>query len=269
MRWWQRGFCQWKGWMMTEKAKNMVIGSADGIDLKSPEPLYHQLKKLIKRQIANRVWNFDQMIPSESELARIYGVSVGTVKKALSVLVEEGVLYRRQGKGTFVSRPDFKRSFIRFFRYGLGEQKVDDFPSSRVLNSRIVVPPKRVRDTLQLDGRQKVIKIKRLRSIGETPLMLEDLFLPCHIFKGFDQVDISQQLLYPIYDVKYQTPIIWAEEYLCPQIAAAGEAELLGIEVGSPLIAIERIAYTYGDKPVEFRSSLGRGDRFRYHIEIR
>jgi len=255
--------------MNLKTEKITAINPQYTIDPKSTDPLYHQLKEVIKRQIGDKIWGFDQMIPSENELASTYQVSVGTVKKALSVLVEEGVLYRRQGKGTFVARPDFKRSFIRFFRYGLGEQNASDFPESEVLSSKIMVPPKRVRNILQLNKGKKVIKIKRIRSISDTPLMLEELFLPHHIFKGFDRVDISQQLLYPIYDVKYKTPIIWAEENLWPQIANREEADLLGISVGDPLIAIERVAFTYGDKPVEFRSSLGRGDRFRYHIELR
>jgi len=255
---------------MHPKVKDIIASDPQyRIDLKSADPLYYQLKEVIKRQIENKIWKFDQMIPSENEIASTYEVSVGTVKKALSVLVEEGVLYRRQGKGTFVARPDFTRSFIRFFRYGLGDQNVGDFPESKVLNSKIILPPKRVQTVLQLNDNEKVIKIKRIRSIGDTPLMLEDLFLPHHIFKGFDHVDISQQLLYPIYDVKYKTPIIWAEENLWPQIANPEESNLLWISVGDPLIAIERVAFTYGDKPVEFRSSLGRGDRFRYHIEIR
>jgi GntR family transcriptional regulator len=255
---------------MNSKALKTIAGDQGySIDLKSAAPLYHQLKDLIKRQIGNKIWKFDQMIPSENDLAHTYGISVGTVKKALSVLVEEGVLYRRQGKGTFVARPDFKRSFIRFFRYGLGEQNLGDFPESKVLNSEIIAPSKRVKSILQLKGNNRVIKIKRIRSFGDTPLMLEDLFLPHHMFKGFDRVDISQQLLYPIYDVKYKTPIIWAEENLWPQIANTEESDLLGISAGDPLIAIERVAYTFGDKPVECRSSLGRGDRFRYHIEIR
>jgi len=253
-----------------KKMKKISVDSQKyEIDLKSADPLYFQIKELIKRQIADKIWQFDKMIPSENELAATYAVSVGTVKKALSVLVEEGMLYRRQGKGTFVARPDFKRSFIRFFRYGLGEGKEGAFPSSKVLHSETTIPSKRVQKTLQLDDNKKVIKIKRLRSIEGKPLMLEDIYLPYQIFKGFDRVDISQQLLYPIYDVKYQTPIIWAEEFLWPKIAKKESAEILGIKLGDPVICIERVAYTYGDKPVEFRSSMGRGDRFRYHLEIR
>ena len=250
---------------------NLQNGKNQGreIDLKNPQPLYYQLKELIKYQITENIWKLDEMIPSENEIAATYGVSVGTVKKSLSVLVNEGVLYRRQGKGTFVARPDFKRSFIRFFRYDLSTDEQGEFPSSKVLSSTIIVPSVRVRKILKLSDKDQVLTIKRVRYLKDLPLMLEDLYLPQKIFKGFEQVDISQELLYPIYDAKYNTPIIWADEFLWPKIANQKIATVLEIEPGDPVISIERIAYSLVDEPVEFRSSIGRGDRFRYHIEIR
>ena len=248
---------------------NSADMSAYKLDFKGPQPLYIQVTDLIKDHIAKKYWQLDEMIPSENELSATYGVSVGTVKKALSKLVDEGILYRRQGKGTFVNRPDFKRSFIRFFRYGVDEDQKGRFPSSRVLHSDIIVPAGRVKNILKLADNEKTITIKRIRYLKDLPLMLEDLYLPYKIFEGFDEMDISQELLYPIYDEKYKTPIIWADEYLWPTIADSSHAEALKIDHGSPVISIERIAYTYGDKPVEFRKSIGRGDKFRYHIEIR
>ena len=239
------------------------------LNLKSSHPLYFQLKELIKLQIADKIWKLDEMIPSENELAVVYDISVGTVKKALSVLVEEGVLYRRQGKGTYVARPDFRMSFIRFFRYGRTEGDEGRFPSSRVLDSDVMAPAARVKTFLKLNDTDNVIIIKRVRSLENSPLMLEDLYLPEKIFKGFDRIDISQELLYPIYDDKYNTPITWADEYLWPEIASIETAKILGIKKGDPVICIERIAYTHGDHPVEFRYSVGRGDHFRYHIELR
>ncbi len=241
----------------------------DGLDFDSHAPLYFQLMELIKARIANHAWKQDETIPSENELAATYEVSVGTVKKALSELVNEGVLYRRQGKGTFVARPDFKRSFIRFFRYGLGAGEEGLFPSSRVLSSAVTAPSRKIRDILRLGSQDRVLVIKRLRTLHDEPLMLEDLCLPEKLFRGFDQVDISRELLYPIYDAKYNTPITWADEFLEPRIADDEVASVLNIKPGEAVIFIERIAYTYGDKPVEFRASIGRGDRFRYHIEIR
>jgi len=239
------------------------------LDLKGPHPLYIQVTDLIKDQIYKKFWQLDEMIPSENELAATYEVSVGTVKKALSKLVDEGLLYRRQGKGTFVNRPDFKRSFMRFFRYGIDNGQDDRVLSSRVLNSEVIIPAKRIRDMLKLADNEKTITIKRIRYLNDLPLMLQDLYLPYKIFKGFDEIDISRELLYPIYDEKFKTPVVWADEYPRPTVADSSVAEALKIDPGDPVISIERIVYTYGDEPVEVRCSIGRGDTFRYHIEIR
>ncbi len=258
--------------MPRKKHSNPNILEANGkkysLDHRDTKPLYQQLKEIIKRQVNDKIWSFDELIPSENELSAIYDVSVGTVKKALSVLVEEGTLYRRQGRGTYVSRPDFKRSFIRFFRYGVKHGDQNQIPTSRVLNADIIKPAKRTREVLGLNANEKVIDIRRVRYLDNIPLMVEHLYLPQRVFKGFNRIDISQQLLYPIYDEKYNTPIIWADEYLWPDIVDKEIAAHLKIHAGDPIICIERVAYTTGDQPVEYRMSIGRGDHFRYHIEL-
>ncbi len=250
----------------------MTDTNTNQLDFKSVIPLYFQLKEQIKCRIADNTWKQGQMIPSENEMAEMFGVSPGTVKNAFAELCKEGVLYRRQGKGTFVSKPDFSRSFFRFCRYGLENnegREGNTIPNSRVLSSQVIDPGPRVREILNLGDEEKVIWIKRLRIIMDVPLILEDLYLPEQIFRGFDRIDISKKLLYPIYDEIYGIPIIWADEFLEPRVADGTLAEALAIHSGDPLIFVERIAYTYGDRPVEFRSGFGRGDQFHYHIQIR
>ena len=239
------------------------------LDFNSALPLYFQLKELIQARIADNTWKQGQTIPSENEMAEMYGVSPGTVKKAFAELCSEGILYRRQGKGTFVSKPDFGRAFFRFFRYGLGDDEAGVIPGSIVLSNQVILPPVPVRDTLRLPVEEKVICIQRIRTLMDFPLVVEDLYLPESIFRGFEQIDISDKLLYPIFDEQFATPIIWADEFLEPRVADQKAAQALGIDPGDPVIFIERIAYTYGDRPVEFRSGFGRGDRFRYHIQLR
>ncbi len=239
------------------------------IDIKDDLPLYVQLTNLIKRQISEKFWKLDEMIPSENELAATYNVSVGTVKKALSFLVDEGVLYRRQGKGTFISRPDFNRSFMRFFRYGADENQTGRDLISKVLSLNITYPGEKIKEALELEEKDKIIFIKRIRYLNDLPVMLQNIHLPYKIFKGFEKIDTSRKLLYPIYEEKFKTPVVWAEEELWPTIADHQAAEALEIKKGDPVISIERIVYTYGDKPIEFRNSVGRGDKFRYKIEIR
>lgn len=239
------------------------------LDPKDTRPLYQQLVKIIKAQIRDRIWKFDELIPSENELSALYNVSVGTVKKALSVLVEEGGLYRRQGRGTYVAGPDFRNSFIRFFRYGAKDGRLNQTPTSKVLTSEIISARERVGQALELGSNEKVLDIKRIRFLENIPLMVEHLYLPHAVFKGFDEIDISRQLLYPIYDEKFNTPIIRADEYLWPGIVDDETASFLDIPQKDPVICIERIAYTNDDRPVEYRMSIGRADRFRYHIELR
>lgn len=239
------------------------------LDSSSYVPLYHQLKEVLKRRIAAGEWKTGQMIPSENELAAVFDISAGTVKKALLELARDGVVVRRQGKGTFVARPDFKRSFFRFFRHGAGQNIEGVIPESRVLFCGTASPPARVREALNLSADRRCLLIKRIRSLHETPLMYEHIHLPRKMFNGFEKIDISQELLYPIYESRFHVPIVWAEEFLEPRLAAGDIAGHLGLAEGDPVIYIERIAYTFRDVPVEFRSSYGRGDRFRYHIELR
>jgi GntR family transcriptional regulator len=248
------------------KKSPAVVGR---LDPDSFAPLYHQLKEILKASIASGVWKANEMIPSENELAAAYAIAVGTVKKALAELSREGFILRRQGKGTFVARPDFGRSFFRFFRFDLNQAGEGVIPFSRVLFSGAVRPPPRAQEVLRLSGRERVLQIQRLRAFNDLPLMYEDLYLPEKIFAGLDRMDISRQLLYPIYDSRFNTPIIWADEFLEPRLATSEVAGHLGIAPGAPVIFLERIAYTFEDKPVEFRASFGRGDRFRYHIELR
>lgn len=245
------------------------VGPSDGLNPSSYVPLYHQLKEVLKARIAAGYWKTGQMIPSENELAAAFNISSGTVKKALSDLVRDGVIVRRQGKGTFVARPDFNRSFFRFFRHGAGQDNDGVIPVSKVLFAGTATPPGRVRKVLNLTLDSRCLLVKRIRSLRDTPLMFEHIYLPQKIFKGLEKIDISRELLYPIYDNQFNTPIIWAEELLEPRLASVEIAGHLDLVQGDPVMYIERIAYTFGDIPVEFRCSYGRGDRFRYHIELR
>lgn len=242
---------------------------SSNLDLQNDKPLYLQLVEAIKGRIAQNFWSLGMMIPSENELAKDFAISVGTVKKALSVLVQEGVLFRRQGKGTFVASPDFSKSFSRFFRYGLTGGDSGEVPGSVILDRTVVKPDAKIAEVLQLSTDAEVLRIKRIRTLQKIPFSVEEVCLPYERFKGIETLSIENKLLYPIYSEKFATPIIWADEYLQPGVADQETAAALGIEEGAPVMCVERVAHTYEDVPVEWRRSIGRGDSFRYHIVVR
>lgn len=239
------------------------------IDITNEKPLYLQLAEAIKQKISSNTWKIGMMIPSENELSREFVISVGTVKKSLGILVQEGVLFRRQGKGTFVATPDFSKSFSRFFRYGQKGDVTGEAPGSVINDMSVIIPPAPIAEVLQLETNAEVLRIKRVRTLQEIPFSVEELYLPYVRFKGIEEVSLEDKLLYPIYNEQFATPIIWADEYLQPDVADQDTASALGIDVGAPVMCVERLAHTYEDIPVEWRRSLGRGDSFRYHTVIR
>lgn len=241
----------------------------NGIDFTNERPLYLQLVEIIKQRVIENSWQPGMKIPSENEMAREFDLSVGTVKKSLGVLVNEGVLFRRQGQGTFIASPDFSRSFIRFFRYAMTGGKPSEVPGSKILKFEVVSADAKVADVLKLGQEERVYQIKRVRTIQNAPFALEDLYLPYDKFNGIDEITLENQLLYPIYSKKFSVPIIWADEYLQPETVGKDTAAILEVDGRTPVICIERIAYSYGDLPVEFRRSICVGNNFQYHIVIR
>ena len=239
------------------------------IDFSNKMPLYAQVVDAIKHKISSNQWTLGMIISSENELAKEFNVSVGTVKKALGILVQDGILYRRQGRGTFVASPDFSKSFSRFFRYGLVENSAEEIPESSFLSLDIIPADSTVSQHLHIKLGANVIMMKRIRSLQNTPFSVEEIFLPYERFAGLEKMDLSQALLYPIYNLDFSTPIFWADEYLQPEVANPEIARQLNIQPNSPVMCVERTAYTYEDIPVEWRRSVGRGDSFRYHIVIR
>ena len=235
------------------------------LDFSGPLPLYYQLETIIKHEIANRTWKEEELIPSENELAATYGISVGSVRKAINGLVQDGILVRKQGKGTFVVPPNFRDSYIRFFNVTGDDPENYVLPSSQVLSLEIESPMDDVKKILKLARTDQVIIIKRLRRQRGLPVVLEEIFLSKKRFPAIDRADFAEDPVFPIYRNKYNLSIVGADEYFKPGIADQEVAAILGIKPGDPVIYIERIAYTHGDEPVEYRKCTGRGDIFRYH----
>lgn len=232
-------------------------------------PVYQKLRDEFTRNIAEREWVPGEAIPPEQELARRTQASIGTVRKAIEVLVAEGLLERFQGRGTFVRRPTFASPF-RFFRFekGTGERQV---PTSRILSRTVVQADSTTSSALQLEKNAKVIRLERLRLFDSDPVLIEHIWLPYERFKKFMDVNLDNlgNLLYAEYERECGMIVASAEETLTIDYATAAEAKRLGLETHAPVIAIERLAFDGAREPLEFRRSRGPASKFRYHVELR
>jgi len=233
-------------------------------------PRYHRLRDQLAERIASLEWQLHEPLPTEQELAVTYGVAVGTVRKAVDLLVHEGLLERFQGRGTFVRRATFDQSLFRFFRFHAqtGEHRA---PESRILQRVVVPAPKIVAAKFSLRADAKVIHLTRLRLIDNTPIVAEEICLPLELFAALADcpIDAFGPLLYPLYEQQCGRVIARADERLTVQTAGAADVAALQVAPASAVVVIERIAYGYDGTPLEWRVSRGAAQHFSYEIEIR
>jgi len=233
-------------------------------------PLYQRLRDQLAEQIASNRWQPGAAIPTESALAAEYGLSIGTVRKAIDQLVSESLLERQQGRGTFVRRPQFQSSLFRFFRFqdADGARQV---PESRILSNEALQAPADVAHALALEPGAPVIRLLRLRLINAQPLLVEEIWLPHEPFAAILEHDLNAHgpLLYPVYESLCGQVIAAADETLTAEAVSEVHARLLRVDAGSPVVVIERVARNYAGQPLEWRRSWGHARHFRYSVEIR
>lgn len=218
--------------------------------------LYMQIKDLITARLGKGEWLPGSIIPSEMNLAQELGVSQGTVRKAITELVENNVLTRKQGRGTFVSYHDPDRALFHFFHVADNKgHKV--LPDSRVLQCHRKPASRVEASKLQLAAGTSIIRIERVRDFSAIPTMVETITLPAKPFGDLGRegnYDLPNTL-YELYEKQYGITIHSADEQLRAVAASRHDAKILKLEAGMPLLEIERVALTLDRTPVELRIS--------------
>jgi len=218
--------------------------------------LYMQIRELLTAKVGKGEWLPGAIIPSEINLAQELGVSQGTVRKAITELVENNILTRRQGLGTFVSNHDVHRALFYFFHIADNKgHKV--LPDSRVLHCRRKQASKMEASKLQLAAGTNIIRIERVRDFSAKPTMVETITLPARSFGDLGKEGNCElpNTLYELYEKQYGITIHSADEQLRAVAASRHDAKILKLEVGTPLLEIERVALTLDKTPVELRIS--------------
>jgi GntR family transcriptional regulator len=232
-------------------------------------PLYKQIKGLIMQSLESGEWRPGEAIPSEIELAASYKVSQGTVRKAIDELAAENYLLRRQGKGTFVATHDEARAQFRFLRLMPDEGK-QEYPASRLLDCRRARASAEIARLLELKPGDGVVVIRRVLNFADEPTVFEQINLPGTLFRNLDAAIFNEYKgsMYKLFETEFGTRMIRAEEKIRAVAADATAADLLRVGEGTPLLCVERVAYSYGEKPVEFRRGYYRTDKHFYSNEL-
>ncbi|MCS6764902.1 MAG: GntR family transcriptional regulator [Candidatus Protistobacter heckmanni] len=240
--------------------------------LNSPtfSPLYQQIKALIMQSLQASEWKPGELIPSEVELAARFKVSQGTVRKAIDELAAENLVVRRQGKGTFVATHHEDQAQYRFLSLKPNEDQPRYPFTRRVLDCKRQRAPAEVARMLDLKPGDGVVQIRRLLFLAPEPTVLEEIWLPANIFKGLSAERLTEWKgpLYALFETEFGTHMVRAQERIRAVGADAASAELLAVPAGSPLLSVERVSFTYGDKPVELRRGLYVTSRHFYQNNL-
>ena len=221
-------------------------------------PLYLQIKTLLEQGLAAGEWRPGEAIPSEIVLAGRFGVSQGTVRKAIDALAADNLVVRRQGKGTFVgTHTEETASHIRFLRIRRNDGR-DEHPRSRLLDVRRAKASSEIARMLDLRAGEPVLVLRRVLEYGGEPVVLDEITLPAALFRGLTKAryDAYNGSMYSFFETQFGVRMLKAQERLRAIAADPATAEILGVEPGTPLLAVDRVTLTYGDRPVEVRRGL-------------
>jgi GntR family transcriptional regulator len=218
-------------------------------------PLYLQIKDLLVKSLAGLEWAPGDTIPSELELAARFGVSQGTVRKAIDALASDNLVVRRQGKGTFVAtHTEEKASMFRFLRIRRNDGR-EEYPASRLIDVRRRKASVEAGRALGLKTADPVITLRRVLEYGGEPAVLDEITVSAQLFKGLTRAKVERYRgpMYGLFETQFGVRIVRAREKLTAVAAERGRASLLRVAAGAPLLAVERVTFSFGDKPVEWR----------------
>lgn len=235
---------------------------------RSPVPLYHQLKEMLVEKIESGEWQPGHQLPTEFQLSSEFSLSRATVRQAMQLLANQGLIERRQGSGTFVARPKISHNLLAMFTDGGDIRSGGTRPHIAWHSLRRRTPPQNVQGRLSLAANEKVWEVRRTILSDEEPLMLITSWLPCARFPDLDRKDLERCsfrfVMTSVYGVETSRQLKQVEVTSLDEEEAA---VLLG-HVGMPALLVTYLSFQADGSPYEYRKMVVRGDRSKYHVDL-
>lgn len=235
----------------------------------SPVPLYYQLKEIMRQRIRTGEWQPGDLIPSERELSETYGLSRMTARQAITELVNEGALYREQGKGTFVSTRRITQQLMRLTGFTEDMRARNRLPSTQVLSAELCPADEITAERLRVEPGHHVFRLQRLRLADGQPLAMESSYLTFRGCETLAEQDLERNSLYHVLEARYNIPLLDADQEMEAGLAGEDEAQRLHIAIGSPVLFTRRTTYTDRNQPVEYAQSVYRGSEYTLFVHLK
>jgi GntR family transcriptional regulator len=231
-----------------------------------PSPLYRQVKQHLVQRVLAGEWRPGECLPSELKLAEGYGLSQGTVRKAIEEMAQEGLVSRQAGRGTFVTSHSGSYRAFRFHRLHSSEGVRVASEAVTFVGTRREAMAARAAAALELDPGAPAITCLRLRHLGQKPVLVEEIVLPERLFAGIVPLLEREKppSIYLLLERHYNVLVTRVIERVRARAASEAEAGLLAIRAGTPVLEVERVAFSLGGEPVEWRTMVGETTHIHY-----
>ena len=233
----------------------------------SPQPLYLQIKEVLKQRILDGVYQPHQKLASENELMGAFGVSRITVRQALRDLHNEGLVFSAQGKGTFVSKPKATQSLESLQGFEESMLAAGFAASSKLISTAPRRPSKEVAAALRLGKKEDVVEVKRVRYLNREPVSIDVSYFPADIGARLIGRDLARDL-FPMLENELGVPLGHADVKIGASAPDAEAQRLLKLGAADPILKVERLTYDSSGRPVDFEYLLIRGDAYQYQFRI-
>lgn len=235
----------------------------------SPVPMHYQVERDMRERIESGVWQPGEMVPGEMELCALYGVSRTTLRQAISVLVDEGLIVRERGKGSFV-----RSSMITAGSRGLtsfsDEMAVIGMRAgARVLSIKQEAASAEMAKRLRLQAGDPLVVVRRVRFANDDTIGIQTAYLSASRFPGLEEADLTDQSLYKYLEEHYGVVVAEAEEIFSVRAITGQNAQLLSVSDNTCGFYVERLTFDGTKEPFEFVTSILRGDRYRVQLYLR
>ncbi len=232
----------------------------------SAVPLYKIIRSNIEGLLQGEALRSNEALPTEKELALRYHVSVGTIRRALQELVEEKILVRQQGRGTFLAPFDISRMLNSFWHIVRRKDGMREVPVVSTLYFELTVADTDIAAMLSIPAGTAVYSIRNIMRMTGKPVLVDNILIPCSIFPELtEELFLAREAtIYDLYRDHFGVNVVKTVDKLRAVVADHEVAKLLNRPKGTPLLEIVRVAHTFGDKPVEYRCSLLASEDYEF-----
>lgn len=234
----------------------------------NPIPLYYQLKDIILEMIDNMELQAGDPIPPERELCEIHGISRMTARKAVDVLVNEGVVYREQGRGSFVAEPKINQPITKLVGFTENQSSQGKRVETRLLDFEIRPATKIYSQRLHIPEGSLIIKARRLRTVDGEPMSIENIYVPKSLFPDLTGDMLDNKSFYTLVEKHYGFTLAYAKQTIEPLIINDYDSELLNQEEKALGLLFRRTTFVTSGKIIEYTKTVYRSDRYRYEITL-